>query len=216
MASNRLPGTLGQLGVAIRAMVVLTVLLGVIYPLAMTGAAQALFNSNANGSVIQVGGKDVGSSLIGQAYTRPVMQNGKPEIGADGKPVLEADPRWFQTRPSAVSYDAMGSGGSQFGPNNPDLLALIAQRRAEVAKLEGVNPAQVPPDALTASGSGLDPAISPAYAALQVNRVARERGLAVATVQQLVKENTKGRVLGFLGEPTVNVVTLNADLAALK
>jgi K+-transporting ATPase ATPase C chain len=207
---------MGQLGVAIRAMVVLTVLLGVIYPLAMTGAAQALFHSNANGSVIQVGGKDVGSSLIGQAYTQQVMQNGKPEVGSDGKPVMEANPRWFQTRPSAVNYDAKGSGGSQYGPNNPDQLALVAQRRAAVAKLEGVNPAQVPPDALTASGSGLDPDISPAYAALQVNRVARERGLPVATVQRLVKENTKGRVLGFLGEPTVNVVTLNADLAALK
>jgi K+-transporting ATPase ATPase C chain len=207
---------MGQLGVAIRAMVVLTVLLGVIYPLAMTGAAQALFNGNANGSVIRVGGKDVGSSLIGQAYTQPVMQNGQPEIGADGKPVMEADPMWFQTRPSAVNYDAMGSGGSQFGPNNPDQLALVAQRRAAVAKLEGVNPAQVPPDALTASGSGLDPDISPAYAALQVNRIARERSLPVATVQQLVKANTQGRVLGFLGEPRVNVVTLNADLAALK
>ena len=216
MATNRLPGTLGQLGVAIRAMIVLTVLLGVIYPLAMTGVAQALFHRNANGSVIQVGGKDVGSSLIGQAYTRPVMQNGKPEIGADGKPVMEADPMWFQTRPSAVDYNAMGSGASQYGPNNPDLLAAIAERRAAVAKLEGVNPAQVPPDAVTASGSGLDPQISPAYAALQVNRVARERGLAVATVQQLVKENTKGRVIGFLGEPRVNVVTLNAYLAALK
>jgi K+-transporting ATPase ATPase C chain len=178
--------------------------------------AQALFHSNANGSVIQVGGKDVGSSLIGQAYTQPVMKNGKPEVGSDGKPVMEADPMWFQTRPSAVNYDAMGSGGSQFGPNNPDQLALVAERRAAVAKLEGVNPAQVPPDALTASGSGLDPDISQAYAALQVNRVARERGLAVSEVQQLVEQNTKGRVLGFLGEPTVNVVTLNADLAALK
>jgi K+-transporting ATPase ATPase C chain len=216
MASNRLSGTLGQLGVAFRALLVLTALLGVIYPLAMTGAAQVLFHGNANGSVIQVGGKDVGSSLIGQAYTRPVMQNGKPEIGSDGKPVMEADPMWFQTRPSAVNYDGMGSGASQFGPNNPNLLALIAERRAAVAKLEGVNPAQVPPDALTASGSGLDPQISPAYAALQVNRVARERGLSVATVQQLVKENTKGRTLGFLGDPTVNVVTLNAGLAALK
>ena len=207
---------MSQLGVAIRALVVLTVLLGVIYPLAMTGVAQALFHSNANGSVIQVGGKDVGSDLIGQAYTQQVMKNGKPEVDADGKPVMEADPMWFQTRPSAVNYDAMGSGASQYGPNNPSLLALIAERRAAVAKLEGVNPAQVPPDALTASGSGLDPDISPAYAALQVNRIARERSLPVATVQQLVKANTQGRVLGFLGEPRVNVVTLNADLAALK
>lgn len=207
---------MGQLGVAIRALVVFTIGLGIIYPLAMTGAAQVLFHGHANGSVIQVGGKDVGSSLIGQAYTQPVMKNGKPEVGSDGKPVMEADPMWFQTRPSAVNYDAMGSGGSQFGPNNPDQLALVAERRAAVAKLEGVNPAQVPPDALTASGSGLDPDISQAYAALQINRVARERGLAVSEVQQLVEQNTKGRVLGFLGEPTVNVVTLNADLAALK
>jgi K+-transporting ATPase ATPase C chain len=207
---------MGQLGVAIRAIVVLTVLLGVIYPLAMTGVAQALFHSNANGSMIQVGGKDVGSDLIGQAYTKQAMKNGKPEVDADGKPVMVADPMWFQTRPSAANYDAMGSAASQYGPNNPDLLAAVAERRAAVAKLERVKPAQVPPDAVTASGSGLDPDISPAYAALQVKRVARERGLDVAKVQQLVKQNTKGRVIGFLGEPTVNVVTLNADLAALK
>jgi K+-transporting ATPase ATPase C chain len=109
----------------------------------------------------------------------------------------------------------MGSAASQYGPNNPDLVKLIDERRQAVAELEGVDPSQVPPDAVTASGSGLDPDISPAYAALQVNRVARERGLPVERVQQLVKENTKGRTLGFLGEPTVNVVTLNNALAAL-
>jgi K+-transporting ATPase ATPase C chain len=166
--------------------------------------------------VIQVNGKDVASDLIGQAYTKQATKDGKPEVGADGKPVMVADPRWFQTRPSAVGYDAMGSAASQYGPNNPDLLAAVEQRRQEVAALEGVDPAQVPPDAVTASGSGLDPDISPAYAALQVNRVARERGLDVAKVQQLVKENTKGRDLGFLGEPVVNVVTLNAGLAGLN
>jgi K+-transporting ATPase ATPase C chain len=109
----------------------------------------------------------------------------------------------------------MGSAASQYGPNNPDLVKLIEQRRQDVAKLEGVDPSQVPPDAVTASGSGLDPSISPAYAALQVNRVVRERGLSVDQVKQLVKENTKGRTLGFLGEPAVNVVTLNSALAAL-
>jgi K+-transporting ATPase ATPase C chain len=215
MASN-LPGSVRQFGVAIRALVVFTIGLGIIYPLAMTGAAQALFHGNANGSVIQVDGKDVASDLIGQAYTKQAIKDGKPEVDADGKPVMVADPLWFQTRPSAVDYDAMGSAASQYGPNNKDLEGLIAQRRADVAKLEGVDPSQVPPDALTASGSGLDPQISPAYAALQVNRVARERGLDVAKVQQLVKENTQGRSFGFLGEPRVNVVTLNADLAALK
>lgn len=214
MAGNR--SALAQFGVGIRAMVVLTVLLGVIYPLAMTGVAQALFHGNANGSVVQVNGKDVGSDLIGQAYTKQATKDGKPEVDADGEPVMVADPLWFQTRPSAVDYDAMGSSASQLGPNNADLLAAVQERRKAVADLEGVDPSQVPPDAVTASGSGLDPQISPAYATLQVNRVARERGLDVAKVKQLVEDNTKGRTIGFLGEPRVNVVTLNSDLAALK
>jgi K+-transporting ATPase ATPase C chain len=214
MAGNR--SALAQFGVGIRAMVVLTVLLGVIYPLAMTGVAQVLFHGNANGSMIQAGGKDVASDLIGQAYTKQAVKDGKPEMDADGAPVMVADPLWFQTRPSAVDYDAMGSAASQLGPNNADLLAAVQERRKAVADLEGVNPSQVPPDAVTASGSGLDPQISPAYAALQINRVARERGLDVAKVNQLVQDNTQGRTIGFLGEPTVNVVTLNRDLAALN
>jgi len=215
MASN-LPGSVRQFGVAIRAMVVLTIGLGIIYPLAMTGAAQALFHDNASGSIVQVNGKDVGSDLIGQAYTKQTVKDGKPEVDADGEPVMEADPLWFQSRPSAVDYDSMGSAASQYGPNNADLLALIEERRKTVAALEGVDPSQVPPDAVTASGSGLDPHISPAYAALQVNRVARERGLDVAKVKELVEDNTQGRTLGFLGEPHVNVVKLNAALAALS
>ncbi|MEV0282788.1 potassium-transporting ATPase subunit KdpC [Kribbella sp. NPDC050820] len=192
MASN-LPGSVRQFGVAVRALLFFTVALGIIYPLVMTGAAQALFHGNANGSIVQVDGKDTASDLIGQAY---------------GK-------EWFQTRPSAVDYDAMGSAASQYGPHNPELLKLIDQRRQEIATLNGVDPSQVPPDAVTASGSGLDPHISPAYAALQVNRVARERGLPVATVEKLVQDNTEGRTLGFLGEPRVNVVKLNNALAAL-
>lgn len=209
MASN-LPGSVRQFGVALRALLVFTAILGIVYPLVMTGVAQAVFHSNANGSIVKVNGKDVASDLIGQAYT---MDSGKKD--ADGKAIMVADPKWFQTRPSAVDYDGMGSAASQYGPNNPDLVKLVEQRRQDVAKLEGVDPSQVPPDAVTASGSGLDPDISPAYAALQVNRVARERGLPVEKVQQLVKENTKGRTLGFLGEPVVNVVTLNNALAAL-
>jgi K+-transporting ATPase ATPase C chain len=215
MASN-LPGSVRQFGVAIRALVVFTIGLGIIYPLAMTGVAQALFHGNANGSIVQVKGKDAASDLIGQAYTKQAVKDGKPEVDADGDPVMVADPLWFQSRPSAVDYDAMGSSGSNLGPNNPDLLAAVEERKKAVADLEGVAPSQVPPDAVTASGSGLDPNISPAYAALQVNRVARERGLDVAKVQQLVKDNTKGRDLGFLGEPVVNVVTLNNDLAGLS
>jgi K+-transporting ATPase ATPase C chain len=187
-----LPGSVRQFGVAIRALLFFTVALGIVYPLTMTGAAQALFHDNANGSIVRVNGQDVASDLIGQAYP-------------DG---------WFQTRPSAADHNGKGSAASQYGPNNPDLVSLIDQRRQDVARREDVDPSQVPPDAVTASGSGLDPAISPAYAALQVNRVARERGLPLAKVKALVKENTHGRTLGFLGEPYVNVVTLNAALAA--
>ena len=182
-----------QFGVALRVLLVFTVVLGIVYPLTMTGIAQVLFHGNANGSIVKVHGKEVASSLIGQQYGE----------------------QWFQTRPSAAKYDGKASAASQYGPNNPDLVKLIDQRRQEVAKREGVDSSQVPPDAVTASGSGLDPAISPAYAALQVNRVAREQGLTVAKVQELVKANTHGRALGFLGEPYVNVVTLNAALAAL-
>ena len=192
MASN-LPGWVRQFGVAFRSLLVFTVALGIIYPLVMTGAAQALFHGNANGSIVKVDGKAVASDLIGQAY---------------GK-------QWFQTRPSASDYNAMASGGSNLGPNNADLVKLVDERRTEVAELNGVDPSQVPPDAVTASASGLDPDISPAYAAIQVNRVARERGLSVDQVQRLVKQYTQGRTLGFLGEPRVNVVRLNAALAAL-
>jgi K+-transporting ATPase ATPase C chain len=208
MASN-LPGSVRQFGVALRALLVFTAVLGIVYPLVMTGVAQALFHGNANGSIVKVNGKDVASDLIGQAYT---MDSGKKDD--NGKAIMVADPKWFQTRPSASSYDAAASGGSNLGPNNAELVTAVQDRRKEVAALEGVDPSQVPPDAVTASGSGLDPDISPAYAALQVDRVARERGLSVDHVEQLVKENTKGRTLGFLGEPTVNVVTLNAALAA--
>ena len=209
MASN-LPGSVRQFGVAIRALLVFTVVLGIAYPLVMTGVAQALFHGNANGSIVKVDGKDVASDLIGQAYT---MDSGKKDD--KGNAIMVADPKWFQTRPSASAYDGAASGGSNLGPNNADLVAAIDARRKAVAALEGVDPSQVPPDAVTASASGLDPGISPAYAALQVNRVARERGLSVAQVEQLVKENTDGRVLGFLGEPAVNVVKLNAALARL-
>ncbi|TCC40809.1 K(+)-transporting ATPase subunit C [Kribbella speibonae] len=209
MASN-LPGSVRQFGVALRALLVFTAVLGIVYPLVMTGAAQALFHGNANGSIVKVDGKDVASDLIGQAYT---MDSGKKD--SDGEAIMVADPKWFQTRPSASAYDGAASGGSNLGPNNADLIAAIDERRKAVAELEGVDPSQVPPDAVTASASGLDPSISPAYAALQVNRVARERNLPVATVQKLVKDATQGRTLGFLGEPAVNVVKLNNALAAL-
>jgi potassium-transporting ATPase KdpC subunit len=205
-----------QLGVGLRAMLMFTVVLGLLYPFAMTGVAQALFHGNANGSIVEVGGKDVASDLIGQPYTRQVIENGKPKVDANGHPAMEPDPKWFQTRPSAADYDGLGSSASQLGPNNKDLIASIDERRKAVAALEGVDPKDVPADAVTASGSGLDPQISPAYAALQVNRVARERGLDPARVMDLVKRYTEGRTLGFLGEPRVNVVELNAALATMR
>lgn len=214
--TSRFPASLRRLGVAARALAVFTVVLGLGYPLAMTGAAQVLFPGNANGSVIRAEGEKVGSDLIGQAYTRQAVRTGRPVVDQAGEPVLEADPRWFQTRPSAAGYDAMGSAASQYGPNNPDLVAAVGDRRKAVAAVEGVDPARVPPDAVTASGSGLDPHISPAYAALQVARVARTRGLDAGRVRQLVEQNTAGRTLGFLGAPRVNVVTLNRDLAVAR
>ncbi len=204
-----------QLVVGFRAMLMFTVVLGLLYPLAMTGVAQALFHSNANGSIIKVDGKDVGSDLIGQAYTRQVIETGAPKVDENGDPVMEPDPKWFQTRPSAVDYDGMGSSASQLGPNNKDLIASIDERRKAVAAFEGVDPKDVPADAVTASGSGLDAQISPAYAKLQVARVARERGLDPARVMALVDKYTEGRTLGFLGEPQVNVVQVNAALATM-
>ncbi|MFC0624710.1 potassium-transporting ATPase subunit KdpC [Kribbella deserti] len=186
---------LRQLGAGVRALAVFTLLLGLIYPLAMTGAAQAFFPDNANGSLVRVDGKDVASDLIGQTY---------------------AGAQWFQSRPSAVKYDGMGSGASQYGPKNAEFLKAVEERRKAVAAFEGVEPEQVPVDAVTASASGLDPHISPAYAALQVFRVALERGIDVEKVRQLVAANTEGRTLGFLGAPRVNIVTLNRDLAVLS
>ncbi len=215
MASN-LPGPVRQLGVAVRALVFFTVLLGLAYPFVMTGLSQLLFHGNANGSIVRVDGKDVASDLIGQAYTRQVVENGKPKVDENGDPVMEADPKWFQTRPSAVDYDGMGSSASQLGPNSEDLVAAIHERRTTIAALEGVRPEDVPADALTASGSGLDPHISPEYAAIQVNRVARERGLDAGRIRELVMRHTTGRTLGFLGEPRVNVVELNAELATTR
>ena len=205
--------SLRQVGAAVRAIVVCTIVLGLLYPLSMTGAAQVLFPSRANGSLVQVDGRYVASSLIGQPYLRQVVSDGQPEVDVDGQPVMEPDPAWFQTRPSAVDDDGLGSAASQLGPNNPALVSAIEERRAAVAALEGVPPAAVPPDALTSSGSGLDPQISPAYAAIQVARVARARGVDAEQIRTLVRAHTDGRTLGFLGEPRVNVVELNRALA---
>lgn len=214
--ANRTSPVLRQYGAALRALLVLTVILGLAYPLIMTGLAQVAFGGNANGSLVQRAGTTAGSDLIGQAFTRPVLKNGQPAQDADGNPVVEAEPKYFQSRPSAagLGYDPRSTGASNLGPESKDLIASITDRRATAAALDGVNPAQVAPDALLASGSGLDPHISPAYAAEQIARIARERGLAQAQVRALVAANTQGRTLGFLGEPRVNVLTLNLAVDA--
>jgi K+-transporting ATPase ATPase C chain len=175
---------------AVRVLLVLTVLLGVLYPAAVWAVGRAV-PDRADGSLLRVDGVAVGSRLLGQTFE-----------GA----------QWFHPRPSANDYDGLASAPSNLGPSNPDLVAAIRERRAAVAREDGVPPSAVPADAVTASASGLDPDISPAYAALQVPRVARERGLAEEIVRRLVAEATSGRQLGFLGEPTVNVLELNASL----
>ena len=214
--ANRPTQALRQYGAALRTLLLLTVILGLAYPLAMTGFAQVAFGNNANGSLVARNGTTVGSHLIGQGFTRPVLKDGQPVKDAKGNPVVEADPKYFQSRPSAAGtgYDPTSSSASNLGPENTDLIASVKERRATAAALDGVAPEQVAPDALLASGSGLDPQISPAYAQEQIPRIARERGLSQAKVQALVNENTQGRTLGFLGEPRVNVLNLNLALDA--
>jgi len=206
--TTRPAGTVGlafwrQSWAGLRVLLVLTVLLGVVYPLAVTGVSQVIMRWQANGSLLTADGgrttdrsQAVGSALIGQTF--------------DG-------PSWFQPRPSAAGdgYDTLASAGSNLGPLNRDLVATVDQRRADVAAADGIAPGAVPPDALTASGSGLDPDISPAYARLQVDRVARERGLSTDEVSALVGRQVVGRDLGFLGEPRVNVLRLNLALQTM-
>ena len=183
-------------GVAVRAMLVLTLVLGVGYTLLVTGIGQLLLPWQANGSPLP---DERGSSLIGQSFT-----------DADG----EALPQYFQSRPSAAGdgYDGAGSSGSNLGPENADLVASIEERKAAIAEREGVDPSEVPADAVTASGSGLDPHISVAYALLQVPRVAEARGLSEQEVRDLVESRIQGRDLGFLGAERINVAELNLAL----
>jgi len=179
----------------LRLLLVLTVVLGLAYPMAVYGVGR-LVPDRADGSMLTVDGSVVGSRLIGQAF--------------DGD-------EWFLPRPSVAGdgYDPLASGASNLGPENPDLLATVTERKQAVADREDVDPSEVPADAVTASGSGLDPDISPEYARLQVDRVARVRGLEPTVVRQLVDDHVQGRDLGFLGEPHVNVLELNAALAVL-
>jgi len=198
---SRLPTWIGQHLAALRAMIVLTVLCGAIYPLVIMGVAQAAFRNQANGSIVTVNGKVVGSSLLCQEFN-----------DAKGHPL----PKYFQPRPSTASCDPDLSGASNLGPNSPTLLKNVEAYKAAYASFNHVAPSQVPPDAVTTSGSGLDPYISPQSAAAQEARVAAARHLPVSQVKALVSHYTQSRVLGFLGEPRVNVLTLNIALDELS
>jgi K+-transporting ATPase ATPase C chain len=207
---NRLPALIRQHIAAFRALLVFTVLCGIIYPVIMFGVAQAAFHGSANGSLVTDNGKTVGSSLICQEF-----------VDSKGNPLAQ----YFQPRPSNAAdpdsktdygCDPNFSGASNLGPNNPDLTKTIEQRKAAIAKFDGVEESQVPPDAVTASGSGLDPDISPQNAAIQVDRVAKARGLSDAEVKALVTKYTQGRNIGFLGEPRVDVLNLNIALDKLS
>lgn len=188
---------LKQLRIAALMIVVLTLITGLAYPLAMTGLAQVLFPHQANGSLIKMNGQVVGSALIGQDFT---------------------DAKYFHGRPSAAGkgYDASNSGGSNLGPTNKQLVDNVAANVARVRQENNLPAnAPVPVDLVTASASGLDPNISPAGAAIQVARVAKARNLPVSTVQKLVREHTSGRTLWLFGEPRVNVLELNLALDKL-
>jgi len=188
--------------VAIRAMLLFTLVLGIGYTAVITGIGQVILPAQANGSIVRSGDEVVGSALIGQSFA-----------DADGTPL----PEWFQPRPSAAGdgYDAAASSGSNLGPENEDLVAAIEERKAQVAEFNGVPESEVPADAVTASASGLDPHISPEYARLQVARVAEARGLPESDVLDLVESRIQARDLGYLGEPTVNVLQLNLALDGL-
>ncbi|MGW8989635.1 potassium-transporting ATPase subunit C [Streptomyces zhihengii] len=220
--NNSLAGTARLIGAGLRALLVLTAVCGVLYPLAVTGAAQALFPAKANGSEIRSDGEVVGSALIGQRYDLPKRNPADPEEAA------RPDLRWFQPRPSNglgtngvnTQYALILSGATNRAGDNEELIRWVTDaKRAVIEDNTAVGwtpkPSDVPPDAVTSSGSGLDPHISPRYAELQVHRVAEKNGLTVGQVGKLVADHTEGRTLGFIGEPRVNVLRLNIALREL-
>lgn len=205
---------------AVLAMIVMTVLLGLAYPLAITGISQVAFPGNANGQQVKVGGRLVGSKLIGQQFADVVTgKNGKVELDKNGNPVTTPDPRYFQTRPSATTPpdNAAATTFSNLGPNNLTTEQEIAANIKAYLALErpydpGLTTARVPVDAADSSASGVDPDISVANARIQAHRIAAVRHLTQRTVDQLVATYTTGRSLGIFGEPGVNVLELNLAL----
>ncbi|MEW1830970.1 potassium-transporting ATPase subunit C [Streptomyces sp. NPDC088196] len=217
--NNSVSNTARLLWAGLRALLVLTLVTGVIYPLVVTGIAQGIFPGRANGSEIKADGKVVGSSLIGQSYNLPLKK---------GQETPDPDLKWFQGRPQNglgtnsvnTQYSLILSGATNLSADSKVLVQQVKDAKAAVIKDNSVpgytvKASQVPADAVTSSGSGLDPDISPEYADLQVHRIAEKNGVPVAQVQKLVDEHTDGRTLGFIGEPTVNVLQLNIALKSL-
>jgi K+-transporting ATPase ATPase C chain len=199
--------------------VVLTLLCGILYPLFITGVSQVAFPGNANGQKVYVGGKLVGSKIIGQQFADQVIKNGKPQVDKSGNPVTNPDPKYFQTRPSATvpPDNAAGTTFSNLGPNNVATLTAIQSNIQAYISLEkpyvpSLTPGTVPVDAANSSASGIDPDISVANADIQAHRVASVRHLQLQQVMQLVSKYTHGRGLGFSGERGVNVLELNIAL----
>ncbi|MFD8307819.1 potassium-transporting ATPase subunit C [Streptomyces sp. NPDC059690] len=217
--NNTVTNTARLLGAGLRALLVLTLVTGVIYPLVVTGIAQVLFHDKANGSEIKANGKVVGSSLIGQSYDLPLKK---------GQQTPAPDLKWFQGRPANglgsnslnTQYKLILSGATNLSADNKDLIQQVKAAKAAVIKDNSVpgytvRASEVPADAVTSSASGLDPNISPQYARIQVHRVAEKNHLSLAQVDRLVNDHTQGRTLGFMGEPRVNVLELNIALKAL-
>jgi potassium-transporting ATPase KdpC subunit len=201
------------------AIVVLTILFGLIYPFAMTGISQVLFPGRANGSLLHAGGKVIGSRLIAQPFAKPVIgKDGKPQTTSSGLPVLAPDPAYFQPRPSTqTEYNAAASSFTNLGSNSAAARDTFKANLAAYLRLErrydpGLTAARVPIDATTSSASGVDPEISVANADIQAHRIAAVRHLSLSAVDHLVKRNIDSRFLGVLGEPGVDVLDLNLAL----
>jgi potassium-transporting ATPase KdpC subunit len=202
---NRLPGIVRQHLAALRGLLLFTVICGIIYPVIMWGVAQGAFHHQANGSLVSYHGRVVGSSLLCQEF-----------VGGKGQPLA----KYFQPRPSAATSgekndygcNPLFSAASNLGPNNPTLVQDIKARIKQIEAFDHVPASAIPPDAVTVSASGLEPFISPQNAAIQVARVAAARHISPAAIRALVSKYTTGRTLGFLGEPTVNVLLLNIAL----
>ncbi len=203
---------------SILAVIAFTLIFGLAYPLAMTGISQLLFAGTANGSKLSLDGHLIGSKLIGQSFSRPLIgKNGKPKLDEEGEEILVPDKRYFQPRPSQSGYSANASFFSNSGPNSVEEREAVRENLAAYIKLNkpydrSLSKAGVPVDAITMSGSGVDPEISESNARIQAHRIAAVRGLPLSKVEELISAHTNGRFLGIFGEPGVDVLQLNLAL----